>query len=183
MAAEAIRYAVEDLRTPKALGACLQVGDEGFTSAEIQRLYEPPTFHYTRLSDRAACVRTETDGALLAAKSQEKGPPPPGFQNGGETATAPYDLGARGALDVAVTPSRGLAGPNVYTVLEKFAPTRRRSRGGALTKANEYCPQRKMLLKAACAGKLIGAAFRTGHYDETMAHHARYGVEATHPHG
>jgi Arc/MetJ-type ribon-helix-helix transcriptional regulator len=27
-AAEAIRYAVEDLRTPKALGAWLQVGDE-----------------------------------------------------------------------------------------------------------------------------------------------------------
>ena len=39
-AAEAIRYAVEDLRTPKALGACLQVGDERFNSSEIQRLYE-----------------------------------------------------------------------------------------------------------------------------------------------
>jgi hypothetical protein len=32
-AAEAIRYAVEDLRTPKALGAFLQVGDERFNSA------------------------------------------------------------------------------------------------------------------------------------------------------
>jgi Arc/MetJ-type ribon-helix-helix transcriptional regulator len=39
-AAEAIRYAVEDLRTPKAFGAWLQVGDERFNSAEIQRLYE-----------------------------------------------------------------------------------------------------------------------------------------------
>ena len=39
-AAEAIRYAVEDLRTPKALGACLQVGDERFNSSEIQHLYE-----------------------------------------------------------------------------------------------------------------------------------------------
>jgi hypothetical protein len=39
-AAEAIRYAVETLRTPKALGACLQVGDERFDSREIQRLYE-----------------------------------------------------------------------------------------------------------------------------------------------
>jgi hypothetical protein len=39
-AAEAIRYAVEDLRTPKAFGACLQVGDERFNSSEIQRLYE-----------------------------------------------------------------------------------------------------------------------------------------------
>jgi hypothetical protein len=39
-AAEAIRYAVEDLRTPKALGACLQVGDERFDSSDIQHLYE-----------------------------------------------------------------------------------------------------------------------------------------------
>jgi hypothetical protein len=39
-AAEAIRYAVEDLRTPKAFGACLQVGDARFNSTEIQRLYE-----------------------------------------------------------------------------------------------------------------------------------------------
>jgi hypothetical protein len=39
-AAEAIRYAVEDLQTPKAFGAWLQVGDERFNSTEIQRLYE-----------------------------------------------------------------------------------------------------------------------------------------------
>ena len=39
-AAEAIRYAVEDLRTPRAFGAWLQVGDERFNSVEIQRLYE-----------------------------------------------------------------------------------------------------------------------------------------------
>jgi hypothetical protein len=39
-AAEAIRYAVEDLRTPKAFGAGLQVGDERFNSSEIQRFYE-----------------------------------------------------------------------------------------------------------------------------------------------
>ena len=38
-AAEAIRYAVEDLRTPKAFGAWLEVGDER-NSSEIQRLYE-----------------------------------------------------------------------------------------------------------------------------------------------
>jgi hypothetical protein len=38
-AAEAIRYAVEGLRTPKAFGVWLQVGDERFNSAEIQRLY------------------------------------------------------------------------------------------------------------------------------------------------
>ena len=39
-AAEAIRYPVEELRTPKAFGAWLEVGDERFNSSEIQRLYE-----------------------------------------------------------------------------------------------------------------------------------------------
>jgi hypothetical protein len=39
-AAEAIRYAVETLRTPKAFGAWLEVGDERFNSAEIERLYD-----------------------------------------------------------------------------------------------------------------------------------------------
>jgi len=39
-AAEAIRYAVETLRTPKAFGASLEVGDERFNSTEIQCLYE-----------------------------------------------------------------------------------------------------------------------------------------------
>jgi Arc/MetJ-type ribon-helix-helix transcriptional regulator len=43
-AAEAIRYAVETLRTPKAFGAWLQVGEERFNSAEIQRLYEAADF-------------------------------------------------------------------------------------------------------------------------------------------
>ena len=37
-AAEAIRCAVETLRTPKALA--LQVGDEHFNSTEIERLYD-----------------------------------------------------------------------------------------------------------------------------------------------
>ena len=39
-AAEAIRYAVEDLRTPRALGAWMQVGDERFNSDDILRLYD-----------------------------------------------------------------------------------------------------------------------------------------------
>ena len=34
-AAEALRYAVEDLRIPKAFGAWLEVGDERFGSGEI----------------------------------------------------------------------------------------------------------------------------------------------------
>ena len=39
-AAEAIRYAVEDLRTPRAFGTWLEVGDKRFNSNEIQQLYE-----------------------------------------------------------------------------------------------------------------------------------------------
>jgi hypothetical protein len=42
-AAEAIRYAVEDLRTR---GAWLEVGDERFNSTEIQRLYEAADFPF-----------------------------------------------------------------------------------------------------------------------------------------
>jgi hypothetical protein len=40
LAADALRYSVEDLRMPKAFGAWLEVGDERFSSVEIQRLYE-----------------------------------------------------------------------------------------------------------------------------------------------
>jgi hypothetical protein len=39
-AAEAIRYAVEELPSLRSLGAWLQVGDERFGSDDIQRLYE-----------------------------------------------------------------------------------------------------------------------------------------------
>jgi hypothetical protein len=38
--AGALRFAIEDLGTPKAFGAWLQVGDERFDSGEIHRLYE-----------------------------------------------------------------------------------------------------------------------------------------------
>ena len=39
-AAEAIRYAVETLPTPKAFAAWLEVGDERFNGTEIERLYK-----------------------------------------------------------------------------------------------------------------------------------------------
>ena len=39
-AAEAIRYAVEDLPALRSLGAWLQVGDERFDGDEIERLYK-----------------------------------------------------------------------------------------------------------------------------------------------
>jgi hypothetical protein len=40
-AAEALRFAVEELRIPKAFGAWLEVGDQRFNSMEIRRLYRP----------------------------------------------------------------------------------------------------------------------------------------------
>jgi hypothetical protein len=39
-AAEAIRYAIEELPALRSLGAFLQVGDERFNSDEIHRLYD-----------------------------------------------------------------------------------------------------------------------------------------------
>jgi hypothetical protein len=39
-AAEAIRYAVEDLPALRSLGTWMPVGDERFNSDEIQRLYD-----------------------------------------------------------------------------------------------------------------------------------------------
>jgi len=39
-AAEAIRFAVEEVPAMRALGAWMQVGDKRFDSDEIQRLYE-----------------------------------------------------------------------------------------------------------------------------------------------
>ena len=47
-AAEAIRYAIEDLRAPKAFGAWLEVGDARFNSSEIQRLYEADDYPFRK---------------------------------------------------------------------------------------------------------------------------------------
>ena len=44
-AAEALRFAVEELRIPKAFGAWLEVGDQRFNSMEIQRLYQARSLH------------------------------------------------------------------------------------------------------------------------------------------
>ena len=78
-AAEAIRYAVEDLRTPKAFGAWLEVGDERFNSSEIQRLYEATEYPLRSLSDRAARARSSTPrlmGPPRATNLREKTPAP-----------------------------------------------------------------------------------------------------------
>ncbi len=47
-AAEAIRFAVEELPAARALGAWMQVGDERFDGDDIQRLYESDDFPLQR---------------------------------------------------------------------------------------------------------------------------------------
>ena len=47
-AAEAIRFAVEELPATHALGTYLQVGDERFNSDEINRLYESSDYPLRR---------------------------------------------------------------------------------------------------------------------------------------
>jgi hypothetical protein len=76
-AAEAIRYAVEDLRT---FGAWLQVGDERFNSVEIQRLYEDGEYPLRK----------------SASDSQSSGfrPPPPDFANPDKPCQCRFDSNA-----------------------------------------------------------------------------------------
>src|SRR6516162_3899557 len=51
-AAEAIRFAIEELPAVRALGAWMQVGDQRFDSDDIQRLYESDDYPLQRrLSD------------------------------------------------------------------------------------------------------------------------------------
>ena len=47
-AAEAIRFAVEELPAMRALGAWMQVGDQRFDSDDIQRLYESDDYPLRR---------------------------------------------------------------------------------------------------------------------------------------
>ena len=57
----ALRFAVEELRIPKAYGAWLEVGDERFNSTEIQRLYEAADYPLRSLSDRASAPRVRVE--------------------------------------------------------------------------------------------------------------------------
>jgi hypothetical protein len=95
-AAEALRYAVEDLRIPKAFGAWLEVGDERFDSSEIQRLYEAgdyPLSKPERASAGAHEFATRLNGAP-PAENPRKTTPAPYFQIIAKASTAPSDFGA-----------------------------------------------------------------------------------------
>jgi hypothetical protein len=72
-AGEAIRYAVEDLGTPKAFGALLEVGDELRRSSKSSAF----TKHCASLSDRAPARSQGTqrdDGAPLRRQIWGKDP-------------------------------------------------------------------------------------------------------------
>ena len=58
-AAEAIRYAIEDLRTPKAFGAWLEVGMSASTAAKSNAFTKPKTIRCASLNDRAARTRSQ----------------------------------------------------------------------------------------------------------------------------
>ena len=47
-AAEAIRFAVEEIPSIRTLGAWMQVGEERFNSDDIQRLYESTSYPQRR---------------------------------------------------------------------------------------------------------------------------------------
>jgi hypothetical protein len=89
-ATEALRYAVETLRTPKAYGACFRSVTSGSTA--------PTSSAYTKrcgsLRDRAprACA---VEWGPIRQKIPAKRPPPRTFKKEPERATAPYDLGVR----------------------------------------------------------------------------------------
>ena len=75
-AAEAIRYAVEDLRTPRAVGAWLQGWRRAVQSVEIQRLYEDGEYPLRILNDRmerARCSLTGLNEAPFPVKKALKG--------------------------------------------------------------------------------------------------------------
>jgi Arc/MetJ-type ribon-helix-helix transcriptional regulator len=73
-AAEAIRYAVKELRTRRSLSAWMQVGDETFNKSEINRLYYPLNESLSappveRLGSTRLSVRIDSAAILALEKS------------------------------------------------------------------------------------------------------------------
>jgi hypothetical protein len=59
-AAEALRYAVEDLRMPKAFGACLRSGMSASAVAKFNACTKPKIIRCASLSDRKHAAHAQT---------------------------------------------------------------------------------------------------------------------------
>jgi hypothetical protein len=81
-AAEAIRFAIEELAPESLAGAALEVGEDRFDSHAMRRLYESSDYPLAR-RERHVSVATRAAGA-----SREGGPPlDPARDKGGRGAT------------------------------------------------------------------------------------------------
>src|SRR5215472_6363931 len=74
-AAEAIRYAFEELRTRRSLSAWMQVGDKLFNKSEINRLYYPLSELSTApMRPHETDVSTRVTVRILLADGRKLGP-------------------------------------------------------------------------------------------------------------
>jgi hypothetical protein len=92
-AAEAIRYAVEDLRTAQAHGAWMQVGDERFNSDDIQRLYDDGVFLCANFGRLSVCGRS--DGSPSRAETEGFKEAPDFSKKPSKASGAGYDANGR----------------------------------------------------------------------------------------
>ena len=67
MAAEAIRFAVEELPSPRLLGVFMQVGDQRFDADSIRSLYEETDY----LQGRNGRVRSARRGVFDAKRTRD----------------------------------------------------------------------------------------------------------------
>jgi hypothetical protein len=72
-AAEALRFAIEELPPESLAGAALEVGDERFDSRDIRRLYEAPDFPLAR-RERKAATATTPPSQTSSGRSAAPGP-------------------------------------------------------------------------------------------------------------
>jgi len=104
-AAEALRYATEELRTPQAFGAWLDVGDERFNGIEIQRLYDADDYPLRKSQETERMRASRTERGPLPSKTQ-KFETAPDLQKRAKGPKAPHDLSAHCVLLTHVEASK-----------------------------------------------------------------------------
>jgi hypothetical protein len=71
-AADAIRFAMEDLPAQALVGAFLEIGEERFNGQEIQRLYERPDYPLERRERAAERVRPPNTTHVVDISSRSR---------------------------------------------------------------------------------------------------------------